>query len=637
MNFAIEAPERRILVWLIWLVALVVYHQPLQAPSYPIDQSVPLLGVVSYEQRRSWLFPWQPQARWKKLALAHYRAWQQRVRQANRTAQLARLALRGVLSLAQVIEWLTLRQKQYQLGALPVLYALLETLQVRQIINRHCRGQAQIDHGAVALVLVLNRLMCPLPLYQVADWLGQTVLVTVLGLPATKFNDDRLGRTLDALYPHLEQIWLEVVELALLKTQIDLSLIFYDLSAFTAHGRYQDSEIMDFGFAHNSPSNKRKFKLGLNAIADGNLPGLYDLWSGRTADQATVQANMSRLSAWLKRHGYGNRKSLVVGDRAMLSDEIALGYDDQQLRYLAGLRCLKKEHKALLSHYPEEQFLAFPLTDEETPGYWGRGCQLDFSHEGRSVSHKGLVVLAGPIRDQLRQERSQQLAELDQQLSQLQAKLGQPRLRTPKAVLRRAKACLQASKVGQLISLSLWTNPTGQVQLSWQIDSYLLWQAEQRDGRYLLVTNDWSLSHQEIFKLYRAKDGIEKRFHVCKADLKLSPVYLHQDQRIASMLLLNMLALLAYSLLERQLKQQGLNLTSRQVINRLAQFSLIETHYLDGSYTTRLVPQDPALLGLLELVASALAELLQALALSRQPLLAASTDPTPALIETGRC
>lgn len=637
MNFATKPAERRIWVWLRWVVALVVYRQPMQDPGYPIDQSVPLLGVVSYEQRWGWLFPWQPQARWKKLALAHYRAWQQAVRQANRTAQLARLALRGVLTLAQVIEWLTLRQVRYQLGALPVLYALLETLQVRQIINRHCPTQAQVDHGTVALVLVLNRLMCPLPLYQVADWLGQTVLITVLGVSAAKFNDDRLGRTLDALYPHLEPIWLEVVDVALLKAEIDLSLIFYDLTAFSVHGRYADSEVMDFGFAHNTPSHKRKFKLGLDAIADGNLAGLYRLWSGRTADQATVQANMSKLADWLRQHGYPLHQTLVVGDRAMLSDEIALAYEQRGLRYLAGLRCLQTEHKALLTQWPEQQFLAFPLIDEPTPRYWGCGCQVSFSHDGRTVSHKGLVVLAGPIRDQLRQERHKQLEHLSQQLADLKAAIGQPRLRTPKAIKRRAQACLNASKVGHLMSISVATTPTGQVELSWQIDSYALWQAQQRDGRYLLVTNDWSLSHQQIFKLYRAKDGVEKRFHVCKSDLQVSPVYLHQDQRIASMLLLNMLALLVYSLLERQLQKQGLTLTTRQLIHRLEQLCLIETYYLDGSCATRLVPEDPALALLLELAASALADLLQAVAVARQPLLAASTEPTSALTGARRC
>jgi transposase len=281
--------------------------------------------------------------------------------------------------------------------------------------------------------------------------------------------------------------------------------------------------------------------------------------------------------------------------------------------------------------------LPFALTEGEAPQHWGRGCQVSFSHNGQSFSHKGLVVLAGPIRDQLRQTRQQQLAHLSQQLTELKAQVGQPRLRTLKAVKRRVHNCLKASPVGELMACTVSLTEADQVQLTWQIDSYNLWQAEQRDGRYLLVTNDFSLSHSEMFRLYRAKDGVEKRFHVCKADLKVSPVYLHQDQRIASMLLVNMLALLAYSLLERQLKQQGLNLTSRQLIKRLEQLSLIETHYLDGSYTARLVPQDPALLGLLEQVASALAQLLQARPLSRRPLLAASPSPPLAWSGPRRC
>ena len=206
------------------------------------------------------------------------------------------IALRGVLSMAQVVDWLTASQVRYHLGALPVLYALLETLQVRQIINRHCPTHADVDHGTVAIVLVLNRLMLPLPLYQIADWVGQTMLVGVLGVPASKFNDDRLGRTLDALYPHLGAIWLDIIEVVLRKTDVDLSVIFYDVTAFVAQGRYAESELIDFGFAHNTPSNKRKLKLGLNAVADGGIPWLYQTWSGRTADQATVEQNLDEAS-----------------------------------------------------------------------------------------------------------------------------------------------------------------------------------------------------------------------------------------------------------------------------------------------------------------------------------------------------
>jgi hypothetical protein len=62
-------------------------------------------------------------------------------------------------------------------------------------------------------------------LYHIADWLARTVLVQVLGVPAAKFNDDRLGRTLDAIQPHSQEIWQDVVQRALVQAEVDLNLI----------------------------------------------------------------------------------------------------------------------------------------------------------------------------------------------------------------------------------------------------------------------------------------------------------------------------------------------------------------------------------------------------------------------------
>jgi hypothetical protein len=244
-------------VWIVWFLAAWVALGPSDR-RLTKTPTTPLLGVVLHDAKRSGpLFPWQATRRWKKWALHQYRAGRTAYRQAKRAAQLAPLALRGLLSMAQIVDWLTASQVRYPLGALPVLHTLLETLQIRQIINRHCPTQADVDQGTVAIVLVLNRLM--LPLYQITDWVGQTVLVAVLGVPAGKFNDGRLGRT--ALYPHLGAIWLESVGVGLQKTGVDLSVIFYDVTAFVTHGRDAESNLIDFGFAHNTPNTKRKLGL----------------------------------------------------------------------------------------------------------------------------------------------------------------------------------------------------------------------------------------------------------------------------------------------------------------------------------------------------------------------------------------
>jgi transposase len=569
-----------------------------------------LPGIVTHQPEQGPLFPWQPRHRWRLWAWRRYRAWQRAHRRAVSVARLARLALSGALSLAQLVDWVTHTQFRRHLGALPVLYALLETLHVRDIVNRYCPTRAEVEHGTVVLVLVLNRLTLPLPLYQVADWLGQTVLVCTLGISACKFNDDRLARTLDAIQPHCRDIWQAITHRALVQAQVDLSLIFYDLTAYVTHGSYAGSQYVDFGFAHNTPMGKRKFKTGLDVTADGNLPVEYAPWSGRTADLATVQENMARLKRFLEQHGYPLSEVRIIGDRANLNDELALAYDDHHLRYLAGLQPHRAVHRELLTQVPEVQFYLHPLTPDHGPGgYWGLPCQVPFEHEGRHVTHRGLVVFSGPMRTALRRGRATQFRALHQALRQVRATIGQPRLRTVSAVQRRAETQVKQSPVGKFVQVEAYTNQAGQVCLRWQVNRYRLWQAMQADGRYLLVTNDWRLSPQEMLAVYRRKDGVEKRFQVSKGELKVSPVYLHKDERIEAMLLINMVALLAYSLLERQVRHHGLPLTTRRIIAKLQSLEVVETVCWDGSVMFRLVPVDEEQALLLQALAHIVTEL----------------------------
>jgi len=616
MYFATESRQMQILVWLIWFIACLVF---LALPETVIvgersTAELPALaGVVTHDPRNGTPFPWQPRSRWRKWAWRRYCALRRAHRQAVWTARMARLALTGVLSLAQLVDLVTRSQLRRHLGALPVLYSLLEALQIRDIINRHRPTRAQVDHGTVALVLILNRLTMPLPLYRIADWLAQTVLVHALGIAASKFNDDRLARTLDAIQPHCRDIWEAVVQRALVQGEVDLSLIFYDLTAFVVHGAYRDSQHVDFGFAHNTPMNKRKFKLGLNVVADGNIPSDYRLWPGRTTDMTTVQKNMERLRRLLKRQGLPPDKVMVVGDRANVDDKLALAYQDHELRYLSGLRLLKNVHKGLVFDIPEKRFYADrPLTDERGPkAYWGILCQVPFQPKDseRQVIHRGLVVLSGPMRTSLRQGRAAKLKELRQALRQVQAEIGQPRMRTVKAVQRRANARLSNSSVGKLMRAEAYTDEQGQVCLHWWVDPDMLRQAMQRDGRYLLVTNDWSLTPRQILDIYHQKDGVEKRFCVSKSQLRVSPVYLHKDERIEAMLLLNMLALLAYSVLERQTRQHGLQMTTRRIIEKLQTLDVVETNCWDGSRLLRLVPVDEEQMILLDILDRVLTDL----------------------------
>ena len=126
-----------------------------------------------------------------------------------------------------------------------------------------------------------------------------------------------------------------------------------------------------------------------------------------------------------------------------------------------------------------------------------------------------------------------------------------------------------------------------------QVDGPHLRQAQAQDGRYLIVTNDPTLSYPKMFEWYRAKAGVEKDFRISKSQLKVNPLFLHKDNRIQAMLRLNMLALLTYTLVERQVRQAGLALTTRRLIESLDSLSVIETQAVDGSVFYRLNPLSP--------------------------------------------
>jgi transposase len=606
-----------ILVWMAWMfVCLVSTAAPVCAAGDDNFRGLSILsGVIVHDSADGPLVPWRPVHRSRRwLWRESLRQFRQAVVHARRRARLlyhlTRLTLQGVLTMASVVDLLTQAQLRRYMGALPVLYSLLEVLQVRQIINRHCPTAADVDHGTVAVVMILNRMVAPRPLYRIADWIARTTLRCTLGIPAEKFNDDRLGRTLDAISQHSRDIWQDIVHRALVQADIDLSVIFYDLTAFIAHGEYANSEIIEFGFAHNTPMNKRKLKTGLDVAADGGIPTEYQPWRGSTADLTTVQENMERLRRLLEQRGWPVGEVIVIGDRANLNAELAFAYDDHNLRYLAGLKAQGKLHRALLLSPTEAQFRQHPLSQERGhQDYWGVPCQVIFEHDGRKVTHKGLVMLSGPMRRALRRERAAKLRALRQELQAIQAKIGRPRCRTVEAVQRRANTVLKHSPVGKFLHVEADADEQGQIHLRWWIDRETLRQTMHADGRYLLVTNAWSLSPQRMFDLYRQKDEVEKRFHVSKSDLRVSPIYLHKDAHIEGMLLINMLALLTYSLLERQVRQGGLQMTTRRLVEKLETLDVVETWCWDGSRLRRMTPVDEEQAIILEVLASVLADL----------------------------
>ncbi len=534
-------------LWWLWLVTIVIHLLFLLggAVTQPKELVSPNEARVSEGRVRSKLWSVAQGMGWFVLMLvlspgehAPFPWRLYRVRWRVRRRRLSDLSIEELLALlpvgtrtiAQVVDWLTRSQMAKLLCAIPVLYPILAELKVEEVIDKYCSTEREVNIGTVIIILCINRLIAPRPLSKVADWAAKTVIEEYTGVPANKLNDDRLGRALDAIYPHIEVIWAEIVGQALMRYEIDLSLVFYDLTSFYFEGEYKKSQSIVIGY-NRSHKGKKQRKLALNVTAREKFPFLYQLLDGNTADVSTVQKNMQRLLKVLQEQGWPVNQVMVVGDRAMLSAEIVRAYHRANLKYLGALKVLGKKEETLLRGVSEKELKAHPLDE----GYYGvaRSYTFEIKKEGWKKIERALVVLSRVLRRQKRKRRAQLIRERVATLELIATeRLNQRKYK------RRAYAWNQIQKQvlnrpgGEFISVVLG-GEQGDLRLSWEIGVKVLQEAMVLDGKFILVTNDRQLSGAEMMARYGEKDKVEKGFRTLKGPLRLRPVFLHKEERIA--------------------------------------------------------------------------------------------------------
>jgi hypothetical protein len=90
--------------------------------------------------------------------------------------------------------------------------------------------------------LVANRLTSPSPLVHVQSWARDWAVGEALGVEPGLLSDDRIGRALDAIAPHLDQIAGSVGVAAIQEFGIDVTRLHWDMTSISVHGQYEQSE-----------------------------------------------------------------------------------------------------------------------------------------------------------------------------------------------------------------------------------------------------------------------------------------------------------------------------------------------------------------------------------------------------------
>lgn len=452
-------------------------------------------------------------------------------------------------------------------------------------MNERCSGEHVVSHGQIAQLLVLNRLQAPRPLYKVGDWLAQTALANALAVQPTQAHDTRLGETLDALFPQHQAIWQAVILTAVRRYQLPLAWLHYDITSTYFEGLYTESEFVKFGYSRDQRPDTKQLNLGLNITGDG-LPLAFRVLVGNTADATTPRENMTAVQTLLQHAP--TTETTVVHDRAMATPETLVWYDahqqsfispitaDESLQALMDAVSASELQAAMLDYLPQR------APANRAPLYAGVWREHTLTYQKQALRARVLVVYSHTKAKLDAEKRQAQLNKLCQRLTVIQSHLNQRKYKQRAYTLEQIHLAQRGNAAKTLLDITL-QGEDGALSLTFQVNAERLAQAQQRDGRYPIVTNRWDLSAAEVLQRVKQQDLAEKRFALVKGPLQVHPMWLHKDERLVSLVLVVMLALLIYCLLEYLVRQLQRQITGRALLELFASYTVVLLQFVDGS------------------------------------------------------
>jgi len=470
-------------------------------------------------------------------------------------------------------------------GAACVTLPLLRSLGVDEAVNAPCASGHTVPHGPIVTLLIMNRLQAPQPLYQVQNWLAQSGLEEVLDVQASQAHDTRLGETLDAVYPCHQAIWQTVVLSAVRQYHLPLDWLHYDITSTYFEGAYSESELIRFGYSRDQRPDSKQLNVGLTTLRHG-LPLAFRVLVGNTGDQSTPRQNLEAVRTLLEETQA--TRPILVHDRGMASAETLVWYERQQQRFISPVSA-DSALQAVLDAVPTAELMAQPLDYQPQraakgaePGYYGVWREHTVSHEGQSA-HLRVLVVHSVGKARLDAEKRQTLLDrLLERLAAIQAQLNQRKYKRRAYTLEQIHLAQRGNATTPLLDIDL-QGEDGALVLHYEVNAAKLAQAVQRDGRYPIMTNCGDLSASEVLRHLKEQDQLEKRFWVLKGPLQIHPLWLHKDERLVSLVLVLMIALLVYCLLEYLVRRGQRQITGRALLDSFASYTVVLLRFADGS------------------------------------------------------
>jgi len=419
-------------------------------------------------------------------------------------------------------------------------------------------GREGVPWSLMAFVLVAARLCRPSSeLYVAEHFCRHSGLADLLGVPASKVNESRLYRTLDALLPHKRALEVFLKNRLGELFELDYDLLLYDITSTYFEGEARGNSLAQRGYSRDKRPDCKQVCIAL-VVSRCGMPLGYEVFAGNRTDVTTVEEVVTEMES-----RYGRSKRIWVMDRGMVSED--------------NIEFLKKGHRRYIVGTPKEmlqQFEQHLLQDDWHTVRAGVEVKLCPDPDGSDE----LFILC---RSQARRAKDEAIVRrfekrLEERLTRMTARCGRQKRDPLKVAQELGRLLGKNSRAARLFDVQVASAEDGRATLHWEKNaSHRDW-ATLSAGCYLLRSNVTDWSDEELWRAYIQLTEAEAAFRIHKSDLSLRPVWHQKKERVLAHILVCFLAYVLWKTLGQLCQRAGLGHEPRRVLDELSEIRVID-------------------------------------------------------------
>ena len=375
-------------------------------------------------------------------------------------------------------------------------------------------------------------------------------------------TEDIIYRFLDTLYKddiksNIEECIFNHTKMIMNNT---ITVTFYDVTTLYFESENED-DLRKIGFSKEGKLARPQIQLGLFTTLEG-YPLSYEVYDGKKYEGYTL---INILQKFQKRFSLDN-KPIVVADRGMLNNANIAYLENNDYKYILAYKIKNisndlKQKIANLVFISDSDIHTIDI-NKEIP-------YKDDNGNKQIISTKQRLILTYSSKRAKKDKRTREKA-----LEKIKKTLNKKNI---------TKSDLKLSYYAKYLDID------DKCDIKYKLNPNKIIEDEKLDGIKGFVTNNFTLTPNEVIQHYQNQYEVERAFRISKTDLRIRPIYHRLENRIKAHILISFVSYAIYKEFERKLKGNDIKFDFSQKFLR----KIIE-HLIAVKIDDELVPINPS-------------------------------------------